>query len=190
MNILSNFEKFVEKFFGGKDFGPMAFLLTVLLLALIGNYSSGFAGIFDPMGQRLHKGDAGVGKGFVSSPTDVLPARPLGENSDFASVSGMKGTTCNTPDCNKKESVDPSALLPNDSNSAWASLNPVGQGSLANVNLLDSGYHIGQQAQVNRNPNLQIRSEPANPRGNVGPWQQTTIEPDSTRKTLEIGASA
>tara|TARA_B100001063_G_C16770464_1_gene561286 strand:- start:3056 stop:3628 length:573 start_codon:yes stop_codon:yes gene_type:complete len=190
MNILSNFEKFVEKFFGGKDFGPMAFLLTILLLALIGNYSSGFANIFDPMGQRLHKGEAAVGKGFVASPSDVQPARPLGENSDFASVTGMKGTTCNTPDCNKKDSVDPSSLLPNDSNSAWASLNPVGQGSLANVNLLDSGYHIGQQAQVNRNPNLQIRSEPANPRGNVGPWQQTTIEPDSSRKTLEIGASA
>tara|TARA_B000000609_G_C24063595_1_gene288092 strand:- start:98 stop:661 length:564 start_codon:yes stop_codon:yes gene_type:complete len=187
MSILSN----IEKLFNGKSFGPMALLLGVLLIAILGNYSSGFDLKMDNMSQRLHKGpDASVGKGFVASPASVSPANPLGENSDFASVSGMKGTTCTTPDCNKKQSVDPSSLLPSDSNSAWAQLNPMGQGSLANVNLLDSGYHVGQQAQVNRNPNLQIRSEPANPRGDVGPWQQSTIEPDTTRRSLEIGASA
>ena len=178
----------VQNFFGNeKNFGPMAFLLAILLIAWVGSYSNGFNNVMDTMGGRLHKGESGVGKGFVATPA---PAQPLGENSDFASVSGMKGTTCTTPDCNKKQSVDPSSLLPSDSNSAWAQINPMGQGSLATVNLLDSGYHVGQQAQVNRNPNLQIRSEPANPRGDVGPWQQSTIETDTTRRWLEIGASA
>ena len=186
MSILSN----IEKLFNGKSFGPMALLLGVLLIAILSNYSSGFDLKMDNMSQRLHKGEASVGKEFVASPETVSPAKPLGENSDFASVSGMKGTTCTTPDCNKKASVDPSSLLPSDTNSAWAEINPSGQGSLANVNLLDSGYHVGQQSQVNRNPNLQIRSEPANPRGDTGPWQQSTIEPDTVRRTLEIGASA
>ena len=67
-------------------------------------------------------------------------------------------------------------------------MNPSGQGSLANTNLLDAGAHHGVQAQVLRNPNLQLRSEPANPRANTGPWQQSTIEPDRMRKNLEIGA--
>ena len=38
-----------------------------------------------------------------------------------------------------------------------------------------------------RNPNLQIRSEPANPQVKVSPWLQSTIEPDSNRRPLEIG---
>jgi hypothetical protein len=176
----------VQNFFGNeKNFGPMAFLLAILLIALVGSYSNGFNNVMDTMGGRLHKGESGVGKGFVATPA---PAQPLGENSDFASVSGMKGTTCNQPDCNKKMVEDPSVLLPNDANSAWAKLNPSGQGSLQNVNLLDAGAHHGIQAQVNRNANLQLRSEPANPRSNVGPWQQSTIEPDRMRKSLEIGA--
>lgn len=176
----------VQNFFGNeKNFGPMAFLLAILLIALVGSYSNGFNNVMDTMGGRLHKGETGVGKGFVANPA---PAQPLGENSDFASVSGMKGTTCNQPDCNKKMVEDPSVLLPNDANSAWAKLNPSGQGSLQNVNLLDAGAHHGIQAQVNRNANLQLRSEPANPRSNVGPWQQSTIEPDRMRKALEIGA--
>tara|TARA_A100001388_G_C28560350_1_gene399260 strand:+ start:144 stop:695 length:552 start_codon:yes stop_codon:yes gene_type:complete len=176
----------VQNFFGNeKNFGPMAFLLAILLIALVGSYSNGFNNVMDTMGGRLHKGETGVGKGFVANPA---PAQPLGENSDFASVSGMKGTTCNQPDCNKKMVEDPSVLLPNDANSAWAKLNPSGQGSLQNVNLLDAGAHHGIQAQVNRNANLQLRSEPANPRSNVGPWQQSTIEPDRMRKSLEIGA--
>ena len=100
----------------------------------------------------------------------------------------MKGTTCSTPDCNKKAMENPESLLPNDANSAWAKINPTGQGSLSNVNLLNAGYHHGQQSQSLRNPNLQLRSEPANPRGNTGPWLQSTIESDTMRKTLEIGS--
>ncbi len=177
----------LQNFFGNeKNFGPMAFLFAILLIALIGGYSNGFSQVTDTMG--------GMGRSSGSLSTEPkassypAAAKPLGENSDFASVSGMKGTTCNTPDCNKKATEDPSTLLPNDSNSAWAKLNPSGQGSLKNVNLLDAGAHHGVQAQVLRNPNLQLRSEPANPRSNIGPWLQSTIEPDRMRKSLEIGS--
>jgi hypothetical protein len=38
-----------------------------------------------------------------------------------------------------------------------------------------------------RNANLQLRSEPANPQANVGPWNNTTIAPDTMRVPLEIG---
>jgi hypothetical protein len=60
---------------------------------------------------------------------------------------------------------------------------------LANINLLKAGYHIGIDTvgQTLRNANLQLRSEPPNPQANVGPWNQSTIEPDTLRPSLEIG---
>ena len=62
-------------------------------------------------------------------------------------------------------------------------------GILNNVNLLPAGAHIGVDTvgQTLRNANMQIRSEPPNPQMKVSPWLQTTIEPDSNRKPMEIG---
>ena len=87
---------------------------------------------------------------------------------------------------------NPSELLPKDTNSQWAQLNPVGSGELANVQLLRAGYHIGIDTigQSLRNSNLQIRSEPPNPQLNVGPWNQSTITGDFMRPPLEIGSGA
>ncbi len=81
---------------------------------------------------------------------------------------------------------NPGDLLPKDENSEWANLNP-GVGNLTNVNLLKAGYHTGIDTvgQSLRNANLQLRSEPANPQLNVGPWNQTTINPDTHRKPLD-----
>jgi hypothetical protein len=86
---------------------------------------------------------------------------------------------------------NPADLLPKDTNSQWAHLNPTGQGELANINLLRAGYHIGIDTigESLRNANLQIRSEPPNPQLNVGPWNQSTITPDFLRPPLEIGST-
>ena len=91
--------------------------------------------------------------------------------------------------CSPQSMPDPAALLPKDNNSAWAKLTPSGQGNLDSVSLLKAGYHIGIDTvgQSLRNANLQLRSEPANPQMNVGPWNNTTIEPDVMRVPLEIG---
>jgi len=91
--------------------------------------------------------------------------------------------------CNKANTQNPADLLPKDNNSQWAQLNPAGKGDLANINLLKAGYHIGIDTigQTLRNGNLQIRSEPANPQVDVGPWNLSTIEPDFMRPPLELG---
>ena len=62
-------------------------------------------------------------------------------------------------------------------------------GALEDQNLLEAGYHVGVNTvgQSLRNANLQLRSEPANPQVKVSPWLQSTIDPDSNRKPLEIG---
>ena len=89
-------------------------------------------------------------------------------------------------DQNLQETIDPSELLPSD-NSGWGTPNP--SSALQNVNLLQAGYHIGIDTvgQSLRNANLQVRSEPANPQMQVGPWNNTTIEPDLMRVPLELG---
>lgn len=90
------------------------------------------------------------------------------------------------------KSVDPSELLPQDQNSQWATLNPVNQGNVAVPDLLQAGYHIGLDTigQSLRNANLQLRSDPIISKNEVGPWNQSTIEPDLGRVPLEINACA
>ena len=101
-------------------------------------------------------------------------------NEKYASVGGSMSATQNpdNKDSKKKDTCDPSCLLPKDTNSEWGKLNPSGQGDLENVSLLKAGSHIGINTVGNslRNANLQIRGEPANPRGDVGPWMQSTID--------------
>lgn len=84
---------------------------------------------------------------------------------------------------------DPSQLLPKDVNSEWSQVNPRGSGQLQNINLLSAGALIGINTvgSTLRNPNLQLRSEPANPQNYNGPWLNSTIQPDLMRVPLEIG---
>lgn len=120
----------------------------------------------------------------------VKPSEPLGQNEVFSSVNGVQTSMPGIPSsCSQPNIQNPAELLPKDSNSQWAQLNPSGKGDLANINLLKAGYHIGIDTvgQTLRNANLQIRSEPPNPQLNVGPWNQTTIEPDFMRVPLEFG---
>ena len=114
------------------------------------------------------------------------PAQESG-NEVYSSV-GSSSSSMGVPS-GSGSNQNPADLLPKDSNSQWAQLNPAGKGDLANINLLKAGYHIGIDTvgQTLRNANLQIRSEPPNPQINVGPWQQSTIEPDFMRPPLEIG---
>lgn len=82
---------------------------------------------------------------------------------------------------NNRSITNPQDLLPRGGSNS--------KGELGGVNLLKAGYHMGIDTvgQTLRNANLQLRSEPPNPQTNVGPWNQTTIVPDSFRPTLEIG---
>ena len=85
----------------------------------------------------------------------------------------------------------PKDLLPTDDNKEWASLNPVNmnQGSILAGDMLQAGYHIGLDTigQTLKNANLQLRSDPIIPKVDVGPWNQSTYEPDYGRVPLEIG---
>ena len=80
-------------------------------------------------------------------------------------------------------------LLPKDAaNEKWARVNPAAAGDVDDKNYLNAGYLVGVNTVSGsmRNSNLQLRSEPPNPRARVSVWAQSTIEPDLNRRPFEI----
>ena len=177
-------------------------LAGIVVVAALYFYSKGFS---VPMGGMENAGEASgaadnvqMAQGQMSDShiqcaaggNNFVPSNPLGQNGANASAGGAQTDTYGLPpSCAKQQVVDPSELLPRDNNSEFSKLNPMGSGDLKNVSLLKAGHHIGINTvgQSLRNANLQLRSEPANPQLNVGPWNQTTIAPDMQRRPLEIG---
>ena len=155
-------------------------IVFVALLALVGLlYTSSRRKETDLMSMPSHGGNNGNKL--------PVPSQPLGQTDNYA---GANGVRTNTYGMQGVKTIEPSTLLPNDSNSQWASLNPQGGGMLKNINLLQAGSLVGINTVGSslRNANLQVRSEPPNPQGNVGPWNHSTIEPDFVRLPLEIGS--
>jgi hypothetical protein len=89
--------------------------------------------------------------------------------------------------CYPREQLNPMDLLPDDKHSQWAQVNPTGAGDIQGKNFLSAGALIGVNTigQSLRNANLQLRAEPPCPQVQVGPWLQSTIEPDLGRRPLE-----
>ena len=83
----------------------------------------------------------------------------------------------------------PESLLPKDSHEKWTQLNPNGAGPFSNVALADPRQIVGINTVGSslRIANLQERALPENPRTNVGPWNQSTVEPDNLRPPMDIG---
>jgi hypothetical protein len=169
---------------------------AIIVLLIVAYGVSMFAGYLGAKGMPGYESNAQMQNQYRNNNSNsnsqnngVQPSDPNG-NEVFASAKGVQTSTPGIPSsCSKPNIQNPAELLPKDTNSQWAELNPSGKGDLANVNLLKAGYHIGIDTigQTLRNANLQLRSEPPNPQLNVGPWQQSTIEPDLFRPPLEIG---
>jgi hypothetical protein len=176
------------------DYGIGAIIVLLIVaygVNLLANYltSKGSSGA-EKFGEQQKKAYQGGAQQPPSQPSGPMPSQE-GGNEVFSSVNGISTPSVGVPtSCGQQSIQNPSDLLPKDSNSEWAQLNPSGKGELANINLLKAGYHIGIDTigQTLRNANLQIRSEPPNPQLYVGPWNLSTIEPDFMRPPLEIGA--
>jgi len=86
--------------------------------------------------------------------------------------------------------TNPSDLLPVDNNSSWGKMNPaLTNNGIQTPDLLQAGALVGLDTvgQSMRNANLQLRSDPIISKNvNVGPWNQSTIEPDLMRAPFEI----
>lgn len=191
----------LAKIFGKKQNKVMNIVLILGVVVIIGL-------LYRYNGQKGLKLDMMTGKNVFSSTekleqpaSDAAPAGQAPESvgsvapvstTDGEQFLGVKGLSSGAkPDksCNNQQMMDPKELLPKDGNNEWSSIAP--SKDLKNVHMLNAGHHIGINSVGSslRNANLQIRSEPVIPQSNVGPWNNTTIEPDNMRRALEIGAS-
>lgn len=87
--------------------------------------------------------------------------------------------------------VAPNELLPKEGDiGKFVADFPCGEGDIAAKNFLTAGYNMGINTISGslKNANLQLRSDPVIPKGDVGPWNQSTFLADNTRKHFEIGA--
>ncbi len=85
-------------------------------------------------------------------------------NNQFLEVSGLSSAV---PPASSQSNLSPSDLLPKDTNSEWSNLNPASN-DLKNLNLLSADQVIG----INT----------------VSSSCHSTIEPDTYRRSLEIGS--
>ena len=141
------------------------------------------------------KSDKAVAEGFdgesellSGTPTENVQASEQ-TNENYRAVN-YEGTQYPN-DCFPKDRLTAQDLLPEEANSVWSKTVPAGSGSVGDGNFLNAGYHVGVNTTGSslRNPNLQLRSEPLNPKETVGPWLNSSIEPDTSRRPLEIDGS-
>jgi hypothetical protein len=178
----------INKFFNRKEF--VLIVIIVLVAFALLSYTKSKTIILDGMSES----DEIVP--YTPADSYYSGAGQVSENMEEYGASEEEAMTNSfTPTSNSftptSNSSNASELLPNDKNSDWAQLNaPVSAGMTPN--LLQAGYHIGLDTvgQTMRNANLQLRSDPIIPKQEVGPWMQSTIEPDLGRVPLEIGATS
>jgi hypothetical protein len=134
------------------------------------------------------------GTGQMSPLSDQGPYMtiPHGVGGNAESVQGIQGRTPSSQQTYSESMLSSKELLPKgEIGASWAAVNPVGSDDFGGQNFLQAGYHSNINvigiAQTNRNPSYDIRSEMPNPQGKVGPFLNTTIDPDpfKTSRPLE-----
>jgi len=171
------FFKNLTKVFTSSNSWVLAIVALVLLFLLF-SYSESKGSIIDRMAD---------GTDVTTSNPSVKP--PSGQNTPVQSTTVNTGNSGNS--YSSQPVANPSDLLPRDTNSEWASLNPLGINAdgIQTPDLLQSGYHIGIDTigQTLKNPSYDLRSDPIIEKQNISPWNMSTIEPDLARVPLEVG---
>ena len=116
---------------------------------------------------------------------------PHGVAGNAVAVGGMQGRTPSSQQTYQENTLSSSELLPNGKIGAdWAAVNPVGAEDLKGQNFLQAGYHsninIVGISQTKRNQSYDIRSELPNPQSKVGPFLNTTIDPDPFKASRQL----
>jgi hypothetical protein len=164
---------------------------VVVLYSLFTSYGGSKGSLLDRAEELGGSGPAGPVSN--AGPSMGFP-HSLGGNA--ATAEGLQGRTPASQQTYQETTLDSSELLPKGQMGAsWAAVNPASGEDLKGQNFLQSGYHSNVNiigiSQTNRNPTYDIRSEAPNPQGKVGPFLQTTIDPDPFKSTRGLeGLSA
>ncbi len=129
---------------------------------------------------------------LMKSNTNILPYPQVSNN--YAPQTAVNQQFSNTAPlangCFGRETLTSAELLPReDGHNVWQVVNPQAQGALTDQNFLESGHHFGINTvgQSLKNANLQLRSDPVIPKRDIGPFLQSSFEPDTNRRFFEIG---
>ena len=151
---------------------------VVALYVLFNSYSGSKSALIDKAEEL-----GGLGTPGPMSEQGPYMGTPHGVGGNAASVQGMQSRNPAGQQSYTETTLSSSELLPKgEIGASWAAVNPVGSEDLKGQNFLQAGYHsninIVGIAQTNRNPSYDIRTEVANPQSRVGPYLNTTIDPD------------
>lgn len=131
---------------------------------------------------------------LIGSDTASLPGPNTWTNDSFAQANVNTGRAANLSLCSQNmgthgvgNSAVASSLLPNPTKDVLEGFSDCATNTLANQVFLTPGGQAGTNtvAGSNRNQNQGLRSEPPNPVLAVGPWNNSSIYPDLTRRPLE-----
>ena len=171
-------------------------MVAILLVYILTNYSN------DKQWNTMdsYTGN-GIGNNYNGIPSMLNePSMAWGPSSSYVQQQPPPLSSSPTPSSLSKSSgnyssnsniTNPSDLLPKDGNSDWTRLNPASNNNgIVAPDLLSAGSLIGLDTvgQTLRNANLQLRSDPVIPVAPVGPWNQSTIEPDLIRAPFEVNS--
>jgi hypothetical protein len=159
---------------------------VAVLYVLFSSYSGAKAVVVD-------KAEELGGSGAMAPMSDQGPyiAIPGGVGSNAAPVQGLQGRTPASQQTYQETQLSASELLPKgEIGASWAAVNPVGAEDLKGQNFLQAGYHsninIVGVAQTLRNASWDLRSEQPNPQSKVGPFLNTTIDPDPFKSSRAL----
>jgi len=169
-----------SKLLSGQTF--LIILIVVVLGFGVYSYSDNKHGSYDGFAGASYSPQASIPPVVPQVSVPAISPSPV-------DVPSMSATSAPSGGYSAKAVANPSDLLPQDSNNQWSQLNPVLSNNQQFPDLLQAGYHIGLDTigQTLRNPNYQLRSDPIIPKQEIGPWNQSTIEPDYGRVPLEVG---
>jgi hypothetical protein len=159
---------------------------VAVLYVLFTSYSGAKMAVID-------KAEELGGTGSMAPASDGGPymSMPHGVAGNSVAVTDMQGRTPSSQQTYQETTLSSSELLPNGKVGAdWAAVNPVGADDLKGQNFLQAGYHsninIVGVSQTKRNQTYDIRSELPNPQSKVGPFLNTTIDPDPFRTSRSL----
>ena len=159
----------------------------VVLVAVVNAYSGSKF-----LGEGLEVGGMEPQGPLSNTPSAPTVVNPHSEGGDQAPSLAQESRHPSGQQSYSQTVLSPEELLPKGGlGASWAATNPVGLGDLKGQNFLTPTYHYGINTvgQSLRNANLDIRSDPPNPRAAISPFLNSTIEPDLYRRELEIGES-
>ncbi len=180
--------------------------LLVLILVIVGclwysNRSTDYELYANPRIQDVTQspptGVSSIGMSGMASSTDIGPA-PIAYNEGVLPYPQISNPYQQQSEfvpplpCEGKDILNPKDLLPVQTpNSAWDLSNPQGQGSLEGKNFLESTANFGIDTVGSslRNANYQLRSDPYIKPQECGPWNQSTITPDTSHRYFEVGSA-